>query len=95
MQQEELFFGVVSIRNFYKSFLLNPESDFEKKINEAIFKFKPHKITLRSPKSTFCNIEIILQIENEPKEEFVKELEKLNLQETKYKFSIFNKNNKT
>ncbi|KJV90958.1 hypothetical protein RBEMOGI_1693 [Rickettsia bellii str. RML Mogi] len=95
MQQEELFFRVVSIRNFYKSFLLNPESDFEKKINEIIFKFKPHKITLRSPKSTFRNIEIILQINDEPKEEFVKELEKLNLQETKYKFSIFNKNNKT
>ncbi|BAQ54471.1 23S rRNA (uracil(1939)-C(5))-methyltransferase RlmD [Mycoplasmopsis arginini] len=95
VQQEELFFGVVSIRNFYKSFLLNPESDFEKKINEIIFKFKPHKITLRSPKSTFRNIEIILQINDEPKEEFVKELEKLNLQETKYKFSIFNKNNKT
>ncbi|BAP39402.1 23S rRNA (uracil(1939)-C(5))-methyltransferase RlmD [Metamycoplasma canadense] len=94
VEQDDLHLGTYCIRNFYKNILFQPQNDLNLKINKTIFKFKPSKIVLRSPKSSFSFIEIILKVPTLENKNLIKELEELNKEVLQYKFSIFEKDTK-
>ncbi|MGX9339800.1 23S rRNA (uracil(1939)-C(5))-methyltransferase RlmD [Mycoplasma sp. 2261] len=90
VEQTEMELAVVAIREFYKKVLISPKTDFEKDFKNLIFQVKPFKITLRSPKSSFCCIEIILHIKEDLSPENIKLFEALLKDNLSYKVTFFN-----
>ncbi|PZW00561.1 23S rRNA (uracil(1939)-C(5))-methyltransferase RlmD [Metamycoplasma auris] len=90
VEQKDLLLANQTIRDFYKSVLLNPSSKNNKQFKDTILSLKPKKITLRANNYSTNEIEIILYIDRNIEKRLIDNLNEINKLDDAYKISIFN-----